>query len=478
MLEVTGLDRKTGYPRLVVAGTQSGVGKTTVSLGLMAALSGRMKVQPYKVGPDYIDTAYHTFITGRKSRNLDGWMLDEEVLAYLFRKNMAGAGIAVIEGVMGLYDGAEAGGGRGSTAQVARLLRAPVVLVVDGSGMAASSAALVRGYRDFDHSLSLAGVIFNRLGGEGHYRLLKEAVEESAGVKVFGYLPQEAEVALPDRHLGLVPSAEVPSLREKIARLAALVEKTVEVDELARLAGGWPLEAPGGSFEAGTPVGREIPVGVALDEAFNFYYWDNLDLLEELGARLEYFSPLHGERFPDGVGGLILGGGFPEVFAPGLEKNEGMRESLKAALSRGLPYLAECGGLMYLLESLVDFTGGEYQMVGWLQGKCRMTSRLQRFGYAELMLQKSCLLGAKGQGIRVHEFHHSAVEGVQAPAAYRLSKKRSGKVVQEWECGYLKGNGVAGYPHLHFYGNASFARKFMAAARDYFNSETTSWRIL
>jgi len=474
----------TNLPRLVIAGTQSGVGKTTVSMGLLAALAKRIKVQPYKVGPDYIDPAYHTFITGRKSRNLDGWMLDEDTLLYLFGKNMASAGMALIEGVMGLFDGAEIGNDRGSTAQIAKVLKAPVILVIDGSGMAASGAAMVKGYGDFDPELDLAGVIFNRVSGEAHYQLLKEAVESYTGIKAFGYLPVETNVELPSRHLGLVPSVEIPGLQEMVDRLALLVEKTVEVEELLRLAVEWRRPLPDSCFSldiAGTAEIRKqdkIPVAVAYDKAFNFYYWDSLDLLEELGASLVFFSPLDDKKLPPGVGGLILGGGFPEVFAGELQENEEMKKSIREALDSGLPYYAECGGLMYLLKSLENFEGEKFKMTGWLKGSCRMSPRLQRFGYASLELKEDCIFGPAGSALCVHEFHRSRVEDGEARTVYRLYKKRQGKISSEWECGYLKGNGVAGYPHLHFYSNIEFARSFLANAGNYLKNATIQWRIL
>lgn len=461
------------FPRLVIAGTQSGVGKTTVCMGLLAALHKRVKVQPYKVGPDYIDSAYHTFITGRKSRNLDSWMLDHKTLTYLFKKNMQEAGLAVIEGVMGLFDGAETGHDEGSTAHVAKIIKAPVILVVDGSGMAASGAAMVKGYKDFDPDVDLAGVIFNRLSGETHYKLLKEAVETYTGVRVYGYLPEETGVLLPSRHLGLVPSAEIAGLREKIARLAVLTETTVEVDALLRLAKEWhQLPDSTLSLTADVSVGSTSPdrvkIAVADDRAFNFYYWDSLELLEELGAEIVFFSPLEDRKLPDGVNGLILGGGFPEVFAGELQDNRGMKKSIREALTSGLPYYAECGGLMYLVETLVDFDGKKYEMVGWLKGSCRMTPQLQRFGYANLELKEDCVFGPRGSAIRVHEFHRSLVEDGEGRTAYRLYRSmKQGAACGEWECGYIKGSGVAGYPHLHLYGNIDFARNFLSHARRY-----------
>jgi len=455
------------FPRLVIAGTQSGVGKTQGALGVMAVFARQLQVQPYKVGPDYIDPAYHTWITGRKSRNLDGWLLKDEVLLHLFRKNAAGAHLAIIEGVMGLFDGAGSGEDRGSTAQVAKILRAPVILVLDGSGMSTSSAAMVKGYQEFDRQLNLAGVILNRVSGEKHYQLLKEAIETHTGVKVFGYLPKEAGIELPSRHLGLVPSGEIASLREKLEKLADLMSRTVEVEKLLSFAATWPEGVPGSEY---CPVGlyppKSVPLAIAYDEAFNFYYWDNLELLEELGARLEFFSPRRDKQLPQGVGGLLLGGGFPEVFAQELQDNGEMRRKVRQALQAGLPYAAECGGLMYLLEKLSDLEGQEYQMVGWLQGVCRMTRRLQRFGYAELALQQESVYGVPPQQVRVHEFHHSLVESTEQQI-FQLTKLRQGRPEQQWECGYRKGSGVAGYAHLHYYANPALAANFLRAAAGY-----------
>ncbi len=470
------MKHKNNQARVVIAGTQSGVGKTTAALGLLAALSGRMQVQPYKVGPDYIDTAYHTFITGRKSRNLDGWLLDEETVLYLFQKNMVGADIAVIEGVMGLFDGAEISSDKGSTAQIAKIIKAPVILVIDAAGMSVSAAAMVQGYQKFDGDLDVTGVIFNRVSGERHYLLLKEAVESYTGLKAFGYLPKDEKIELSSRHLGLLPSVEMPQLKEKIGRLAQMVEKTVEVDEIVNHAKAWNKSVPAFSsssatdFSAMSAQGSEVDrqpaeIAVANDEAFNFYYWDNLDLLREAGVKPVFFSPLRDEALPEGVKGLWLGGGFPEVFARELAENTKMKQSIKAALAAGMPYHAECGGLMYLLEELEDFAGERFAMTGWLRGTCQMTQRLQRFGYALLELKDSCLWGKKGDAIKIHEFHHSKVSGEEERTVFKLSKLKNKEVERQWECGYIKGNGTAGYPHLHLYSNLSFAENFVVRVK-------------
>lgn len=457
-----------GFPRVVIAGTQSGVGKTTVAAGLMAVLARRFSVQPFKVGPDYIDAAYHTFITGRKCRNLDSYMLSEDTIRYLFCRNAAKAHLAVIEGVMGLFDGLDPRSQRGSTAEVAKALKAPVILVMDGSGMAGSAAAMVRGYREFDKDLNIAGVIINKVKGEGHYRILQEAIEHGTGLKVFGYLAEEGAVELPSRHLGLVPSAEIPGLREKLGRLAEMMEKTIDIEGLIKLILSWgqAVSAPDNSLQAVAPS-KSIRLAVAWDAAFNFYYWDNLDLLEDLGADLLYFSPLKDEDLPPSSQGVLLGGGFPEVFAQELEANTSMRRNIRKHLAEGMPYVAECGGLMYLAESLSPKAGTAYEMVGWLQGQSMMTGCLQRFGYAELALREDCVYGQAGLKTKVHEFHYSSFESPEEPRGYSLIRKNYEGKVKQWQCGFIKGNGIAGYPHIHYYSNVDFARNFLSKAGAY-----------
>lgn len=455
-------------PRLLIAGTQSGVGKTTITMGLLAAISKKMIVQPYKVGPDYIDPAFHSFITGRKCRNLDSWLLSDESISYLFSKNMKSADMGIIEGVMGLFDGAEIGKDEGSTGKVAKILQTPVVLIIDGSGMSDSAAAMVQGYAQFDPKVKIAGVIFNRISGEHHYGLLKKAIETYLGIPCFGYLPKEMDISLPSRHLGLVPSGEISGLKAKIETLRVLVERTIDVDGLIELSRAWDQEYTYHSIQIEPIVNYgKIPIAVAMDEAFHFYYWDNLELLEEMGAELCYFSPLKDQSLPRGVKGIIIGGGFPEVFAKELEENLSMKKSLFTLLKKWIPYGAECGGLMYLNHKLIDFEGKEYLMTGWFQGTTIMTKRLQRFGYAELTLREDTVYGDKGSKIRIHEFHRSKSEVPNYKKAYCLQKKRYGAVQKEWDCGYMKQNGVAGYAHMHYYSNLTFAEAFLKKAQEY-----------
>ncbi|RJX24775.1 MAG: cobyrinate a,c-diamide synthase [Dethiobacter sp.] len=450
----------------MLAGTHSGVGKTTISMGIMHVLTRFMHVQPYKVGPDYIDPAFHTHITGRHCRNLDGWLLEEDTLKYLFLKNGSLAEICVIEGVMGLYDGAGTGKDQGSTAHIAKILNVPVVLVLDGKGMAASAAAMVLGYQQYDPMVKIRGVIINNVKGENHYRLLKEAVERDTGVKVVGYLPANEEIRLPSRHLGLVPRGEIEELQQKLERLGDMVRATIDLQAFLRIAGEY---TPPFGFSRPTPEKiAEVRLAVAYDQAFNFYYRDNLDLLEELGAELVFFSPMEEEKLPGNIDGLLLGGGFPEVFARELEANVALRKEIGARIPEELPVYGECGGLMYLSGGIVDNQGDFFAMTGAFPGTVKMTKRLQRFGYVEVELQSGNILGKKGERVRAHEFHHSLlVDEGGHEYSFRVKKIRDGEVTATWECGIKRMNMLASYPHLHFYANLSVPSSLVYKCREY-----------
>jgi len=468
--------RTTKIPRIIIAGTNSGCGKTTITTGIMAALVKRgVKVQPFKVGPDYIDPMFHTFITGRDSRNLDSWMLSEDTVAYLFARNCANANIAVIEGVMGLYDGYGGRSETGSTAHISRVISSPVALVVNGESISLSVAALIQGFRDFDRDVKLKAVILNNISGEGHYQLLKDIIEENTGIKVAGYLRKEDEYSLGSRHLGLVPSDEVENLREKIDLLSAQVERTIDLELLLKIAGEVeeflpPTQLPEGVERQSLPPvhltkGEEtlskVRIAVARDKAFNFYYRDNLDLLEMLGAELVFFSPLNDSRLPPDISGLYIGGGYPEVFAGELQNNVFMREDIRKCILSGLPAYAECGGLMYMSEYIKDKEGRSFDMLGLLSGGSEMTSSLQRFGYVEVEVTKENVLSKEGCKIRAHEFHYSVTNVAPGvPACYRVVKKRKNGEIS-WTCGFKVHNLLAGYPHLHFWSNPDFARTFV-----------------
>lgn len=458
-------------PGIIIAGTNSGCGKTTVSMGIMAALVEQgMTVQPFKVGPDYIDPMFHTLITGRHSRNLDSWMLSEETVGALYSKNLAGCDIAVIEGVMGMFDGFGGTSITGSTAHVAKLLGAPVILVVNAGAMSLSAAALVKGFVEFDREVQVAGVIFNKVSGEGHYKLLKQAVETHVGIPAFGWLKENRAISLESRHLGLVTGMEVADLKERAAILSKAVQETIDLKHLIKVCSQFDRNRPMPPVQSAVdtkPLSPKVRIAVAQDKAFCFYYKDNLDLLEGLGATLVSFSPTADARLPEDIDGLYLGGGYPEVWAQALEGNVSMRNSIKQALEEGLPGYAECGGLMYLTRSIETLEGKIHDMVGFLPGTSRMTAALKRFGYVEVMLAEDTLLGDKGDSTKAHEFHYSETEldadasSGKVSKSYKVMKKRDGMPERTWECGFRRNNLLAGYPHLHFWSNPDFAANFI-----------------
>ena len=459
-------------PRIVIAGTNSGCGKTTVSAGIMAALVHRgLKVQPFKVGPDYIDPMFHTFVTGRHSRNLDSWMLQEHVLSHLFVKNSLDADISVVEGVMGFYDGFGGNSTTGSTSHVSKIIKAPVILVVNGEGTSISLAALVKGFKEFDKDVNIRGVIINNIKSQGHYQLLKEVVQEHTGITVVGYLPRTDTYSLSSRHLGLIPSGEVEGLQERITLLSSEVEKTIDLDLLLRIADeavkleNEPMDIPVSLVEAKE---QKPKIAVAWDKAFNFYYKDNLDLLELMGAQLVFFSPIEDIKLPEDIDGLYIGGGYPEVYAKELEENSLLREEIKNSIEKGIPAYAECGGLMYLSESIQDKGGNSYQMVGCIPGESKMTSALQRFGYVELEIKGENVLSQKPCKVRAHEFHYSTttVNGDSNTCFKVLKHKRKGEPFS-WECGYKVENLLAGYPHIHFWASTELAKGFVESCIQY-----------
>jgi len=451
-------------PRILIAGTHSGVGKTTVAVGLMAALAKRgVSVQPFKVGPDYLDPTYHTVVSGRICRNLDTWLLKERLVRGLFQHASGDATLAIIEGVMGLFDGHASTNDRGSTAELAKWLQVPVVLVVDASHMARSVAALVQGYLKFDPQVRIAGVIVNNVR-EGHFKLLREALRWYTDCPVLGCLPPDPALTLPERHLGLIPAQEAQRLAQVQGRLADVVASGVDLDAIIRIARAAP-ELPQVPWPGdGRGVRRTTcRIGVARDQAFHFYYQENLELLEHEGAELIAFSPLGDQRLPEGLDALYVGGGFPEVFASPLAQNESLRRQIKDAIEGGLPTYAECGGLMYLAERLVDQEGRQHDMVGTLPGTIRMTNRLQNFGYVTLIPQRDTILAKANDPIKGHEFHYS-VWDYQVPedrAAYAAVKRREGRRLE----GFARANLLASYIHVHFLTNSRWARGFVASAQ-------------
>jgi cobyrinic acid a,c-diamide synthase len=441
-----------GLSAFVVAGTHSGVGKTTVTIGLIAALRRRaLEVQPFKVGPDFIDPLHHRHASGRPPRNLDGWMLSEEANRILFARAAADADAAVIEGVMGLFDGSEATSDRGSTAEMAKLLSLPVVLVIDAGAMARSAAALIHGYTTFDAGLRFAGVILNNVGGEAHAQMIRDAVGET--VPIVGALPRVPDLMVPERHLGLHLPHEA---REgHTTRLAALIEEHVDLDLLLGTAA---IDRP--AAPSATSARRRVArIGVARDEAFCFYYEDNLDLLEQAGAELIEFSPLRG-AVPDDVDGLYLGGGYPELHAAELAANSVARDTVRELARAGTPVYAECGGLMYLGEVL-QTEGKEYPMCGVLALGTRIPAGLT---LAYVQVTTAGGLFGPGHEARGHMFHHSELDRVPAiDLCYEL-RTAQGEELRE---GYHTRSVLASYAHLHFGSDPTLASSFVQRCADH-----------
>ncbi len=452
-------------PRIIIGGTNSGCGKTTVSIGIMAALVKKgICVQPFKVGPDYIDPAFHTFVTNRYSRNLDSWMLNNNTVLKLLQKNGSTTGISIIEGVMGFYDGLGGTSLEGSTSHVAEITKTPAVLVVNGESLALSAAAIVKGFCEFNRNVNIAGIILNNIYGEAHYQLLKEAIESNTSAKVLGYL-NKTDVTFESRHLGLVTAGELSDLKEKTDILAQKVLKGIEIETLIKIAKTAPeMDTAKYNSELLVKNPSKTVIGVAVDKAFSFYYRDGLELLEELGAELKYFSPLEDESIPHDADGLYIGGGYPELFAKQLENNRSIRKSIYNAAVNGMPIYGECGGLMYLSESICDIEGREYLMTGIIPGKSLMTTNLQQFGYVNIQTMEDNILSQRGQSIRGHEFHFSVTDlNHEVSECFNVSKGY-GKGLP-FKSGYKIKNVLAGYSHIHFCSNPEFAEGFVESCK-------------
>jgi cobyrinic acid a,c-diamide synthase len=448
-------------PRIiVVAGVASGVGKTTVTLGLLEAFRRRgLAVQGFKVGPDFIDPGFHEVVTGRGSYNLDGWMCGREHVLATVARHAVDVDLAIVEGVMGCFDGLDATSDEASTAQLAKWLGAPVVLVIDVQAQARSAAAVVLGFETFDPELTLAAVIANRVGGEAHARGIREAIAARCRARVVGALSYDEQVTLTERHLGLVTAGEGGLTDDKRTRLADLIERSVDLDGLLELA--VPVRVPTQDV-AGGPRAPGVRIGVAHDAAFCFYYRDNLALLRAAGAELVYWSPLTDSALPL-VDGLYLGGGYPELHAPALGANKAVRNAVRVFADEGRPIYAECGGLMYLAEALEDVDGTTHPMVGLLPATVRMRPRRLSLSYTEVTLRADSPLGPSGTVARGHEFHFSSLDPVPESVgrAYRLRRRRG----DERDEGYQIGNALMSYVHLHFASNPRMAASFVAACQ-------------
>ena len=449
-------------PRIVVAGTQSGVGKTTIVSGLLMELRKRgKKVQSYKVGPDYIDPGYHALASGRPCHNLDSWLVPQERLLSLFGSTSRGMDLAVVEGVMGLFDGGR--GGVASTAAIARLIGAPVVLVVNCRSAGESIAAVVLGFQQYDSGVKIAGVILNQIGSDTHEQMVTEALQR-IGVRVLGVIRRTENLKVQERHLGLVPVTE-NSAEAVLEHIHAAIAGHIDIEALIDIAAqAGCVEMP---REASLPESRSARIGVAQDEAFSFYYPESLRVLEEMGAELVPFSPLRDKALPE-VDGLLLGGGFPEMFLDQLSVNQAMHQSIREAAQRQMPMLAECGGYMYLCRQVTSFEGRDYRMAGLIPEVCRMEKRLQTVGYVEATALADNVLCKAGESLRGHEFHFSRMEpvdsSVEKQPAFLMTKNRTGA---QYRAGFAEQSLLASYLHIHFAGNLQAARRFVACCADF-----------
>ena len=452
-------------PKIIIAATQSGSGKTTITTGIIAALKNRgLIVQSYKIGPDYIDTGYHSLASGRPAHNLDTWLVSKENLEKIFVNTSNDADIAIIEGVMGLYDGGKSG--ISSTAEIAKILKTPVILVIDAKSMGVSAAAIALGFREYDKDINLAGVILNRIGSENHKNMIESALEE-VNIKCLGAIRRDDSLKTPERHLGLLPTSENETT-ELIKNISSAISSQVDINSLIDIANSeheiknkklynqknnYPL----------TITNYQLKIAVANDEAFNFYYPESLKVLEDLGAEIIKFSPLNDENLPE-VDGLIIGGGFPEMFAAQLENNIKMRESIKKNIANGLPTFAECGGYMYLMKNLIDFENKSHEMVGIIDNSAKMNNKLQMVGYVEAKLTADCILGKVGYIFHAHEFHFSNEINENKNPAFDCVRIRNNA---KYSAGYLKDNVVASYLHIHFCGCVEAAKNFIENCKLY-----------
>lgn len=422
----------------LIAGTNSGIGKTTVSMGLMSCFEN---VSPFKVGPDYIDGKFHEFVTGNKSYNLDYFLMEEEGVKESFLKHTES--FAIIEGVMGLYDGIDNSFDNGSSAHIARILNLPVILVVDAKGKSTSIAAQVMGYQNFDKRVNIIGVIINKVSSEKTYEILKEAIEKYCNIKCFGYISNINEISVSSRHLGLTQAEEILNLKEKIEILKESIKKTVNLEEIYKSVEfnlNYKLK---NIFFSLKDKYKNLKIGIAKDNAFSFYYNDNIEFLENMGIEIEYFSPINDKKIPQDIDMLYFGGGYPENYAEELSKNIDILNSIREFYNKDGVIYGECGGFIYLSKKLVTLDGKEFTFVNLNENIIEMKNKLDisRFGYIKIKYKENLF----GKG---HEFHYSKIRSEGNEKKEFQIEKPNGK---KWECGFSSKNLLCGYPHIHFF---------------------------
>ena len=446
-------------PRIMICAPKSGGGKTTAVCAILKGLEKKgVKAAACKVGPDYIDPMFHEKILGVKSVNIDGFFCDEEKMKYLFARHGENAEITVIEGVMGYYDGMSISDTKGSSYDTARILKIPVIAVIDARGMAVTAAAVVKGLKEFRSDSGIKAVILNNISEKIYYPM-KECIERETGTEVIGYITKNDDYAIKSRHLGLMTPDDEYEIKRKLDILGECAVKCIDMDRLIEIAEAaddieYKKEAIERRFE-------NIRIGVSHDKAFCFLYRDNIRLLEDMGAEIVYFSPLDDKKIPENIDGMILCGGYPELYAKRIEENESMRESIKRLAENGMPIIAECGGFMYLQEKIEGDDGRMYKAVGLFGGESVRKESLVRFGYITVTAREDNYLLKKGEMIKAHEFHYydSTDNGNLFSA-----EKPSGKM--KWECMVKYKNVISGYPHIYYYSNTKFAENFLKKCQE------------
>ncbi|MBQ8663059.1 MAG: cobyrinate a,c-diamide synthase [Eubacterium sp.] len=461
-------------PRIMLTAPASGSGKTLITCGILQALKNRgVKLAAFKTGPDYIDPMFHGRIIGIPSKNLDRFFIDKETTKYLFARQASQVEFSVMEGAMGYYDGIAGSTTEASGFDVATITDTPAVLIINTKGMSLSIGAIVQGFLQFQPDSRIRGVIFNHMTST-RYEKVKAQIESAYPVKVLGYVPTVKDCVIESRHLGLVTPNDVENLQERLQKLAAVMEETIDFDALLELGQSAPalewkepeilqtfqsisFENVGGASNNHASIHKKVRIGIAKDEAFCFFYQDNLDLLEQLGAELVYFSPIWDEHLPENLQGLIFYGGYPELYAKKLSENQTMLTEIRQAIDEGMPYLAECGGFMYLHEQMQDMEGISHPMVGAIKGEAFKTSKLGgRFGYISLLSKKNQIFGTSDMEYRGHEFHY--FDSTSCGEDFHAQKPLMSR---GWDCIHADENHVAGFPHFYYYSNPQMAINFL-----------------
>jgi len=447
---------------IVIGGTHSGCGKTTITMGIIRALKRRgLDVQPWKAGPDYIDPGFHSKASGKICRNLDTMILSNSVVREIYQRQ--NCDISLIEGVMGLFDGAGGVDERGSAAHLSKLLGLPVIVVIDARAMARSGGAIALGYAEFDKDVDVAGFILNRVGSERHFKMVKESIEERIGLPVLGRVPRDERITLPERHLGLVPAWEKDNFDDTLHILADLIEETIDLDTLIGIARR-SKEIPfikAGIFSNSTKQNNRVRIAIAQDAAFHFYYEENLDLLRHYGAEIVPFSPIDDKSLPEDISAVYIGGGYPELHREKLSKNRSLINEIRNRCGRGMPLYGECGGFMYLTEGIVGEDGSLFEMLSLLPGKAVMGKKMRSLGYCESVFNNDNILGNRGCRAKGHVFHWAGLEEIPEESDQALTVTKGDQHIEE---GFTNNNVLGSWVHLHFASNPEIASNFVTMA--------------